>query len=226
MKNKNFTVAIDGPVGSGKGTLAVALSKKLNALYIYTGGMYRALTLKCMREGVDIRSEEEVLKVLGSTVIELGPTEYVTKVMLDGKDVSSEIFSQEVAKHTPIVASHERVRKEMVARQKELIEDATAIVEGRDIASDVSPDADLKIYLTADLETRAKRRLAQFQKRGVGLSLDEVKKEVLERDRKDMERQASPLTVAGDAVVIDTTNDTIEQTVEKVESKLREKGLI
>ncbi|MEX2013201.1 MAG: (d)CMP kinase [Candidatus Levyibacteriota bacterium] len=225
MRDK-FTVAIDGPVGSGKGTLAVALSKKLNVLYIYTGGMYRALTLKCMREGVDISNEEAVLKVLNNTKVELGPTEYTTKVILDGKDVSSEIFSQEVANKTPIVASHERVRKEMVSRQQELIENAKAIVEGRDIASDVSPDADLKIYLTADLETRARRRLSQLEKRGINISLKEVKKEIESRDKKDIERAVSPLIIVGDAIVIDTTNDTIEQTVEKVESKLREKGLI
>ena len=226
MNKKTISIAIDGPVGSGKGTLALALAKKLNALYVYTGGMYRALALKCVQEGIDINNEEKVLKVLGNTTIELGPTEYVTKVILDSRDVSSEIFTQEITNKTPIVASHGRVRKEMVARQRELIENANAVIEGRDIASDVSPNADLKIYLTADLETRVKRRLVQFQKRGINLSLDEVKKEVLERDRKDMERQTSPLFIAEDAVVIDTTNDTIDETVDKVTDKLKEKNLI
>src|SRR3989338_482854 len=103
MNKKTISIAIDGPVGSGKGTLALALAKKLNALYVYTGGMYRALALKCVQEGIDINNEEKVLKVLGNTTIELGPTEYVTKVILDSRDVSSEIFTQEITNKTPIV---------------------------------------------------------------------------------------------------------------------------
>lgn len=226
MENKNFIVAIDGPVGSGKGTLAVALAKKLNALYVYTGGMYRALALKCLRENIDIENEEEVLKVLNDTEIKLGPTEYTTRVFLDGEDVSSEIFSPKVGQAVPIVAAHKRVRQEMVERQKKLIEEGVVIIEGRDIATHVSPDANIKIYLTADLETRAKRRLTQFEKRDVSISLEEVKKEVESRDKKDMERAASPLTIVGDAIVIDTTNDTIDQTVDKVMERLKEKGLL
>jgi len=226
MENKNFIIAIDGPVGSGKGTLATALAKKLNALYIYTGGMYRALALKCLRNNIDLENEGEVLKVLDDTEIKLGPTEYVTRVFLDGEDVSSEIFFLKVGQTVPIVAAHKEVRKEMVDRQKKLIEEGTVIIEGRDIATDVSPNADIKIYLTADLETRAKRRQAQYQKKGINMSLEQIVKEVEERDNRDIQRDASPLTVVKDAIIVDTTNDTIEQTVEKVEEKLREKGLI
>ena len=226
MENKIFIVAIDGPVGSGKGTLAVSLAKKLNALYVYTGGMYRALALKCLRQNVDLENEEEVLKVLDDTEIKLGSTEYTTRVFLDGEDVSSEIFSPNVGQLVPIVAKHKEVRKEMVDRQKKLINEGTVIIEGRDIATDVSPDADMKIYLTADLETRAKRRQAQYQKRGVNISLVQAMNEVEERDIIDMQREASPLIVSEDAIVIDTTNDTIEQTVDKVMEKLKEKGLV
>ncbi len=226
MENKIFIVAIDGPVGSGKGTLAGSLAKKLNALYVYTGGMYRALALKCLRQNVDLENEEEVLKVLNDTEIKLGSTEYTTRVFLDGEDVSSEIFSPNVGQLVPIVAKHKEVRKEMVDRQKKLINEGTVIIEGRDIATDVSPDADMKIYLTADLETRAKRRQAQYQKRGVNISLVQAMNEVEERDIIDMQREASPLIVSEDAIVIDTTNDTIEQTVDKVMEKLKEKGLV
>ncbi|MBI2195677.1 MAG: (d)CMP kinase [Candidatus Levybacteria bacterium] len=225
MENKNFIIAIDGPVGSGKGTLAVALAKKLNALYVYTGGMYRALALKCLRANINLENEEAVLQILNNTKIELGPTEYTTKVILDEEDVSSEIFSPKVGKVVPIVAAHKKVRKEMVQRQKKLINQGNIVIEGRDISTDVSPEADIKIYLTADLETRAKRRQAQYKKRGIDMSLGEIINEVEERDSKDMERTASPLTVTEDALVIDTTNDTIEQTVNKVMEKLREKGI-
>lgn len=219
-------IAIDGPVGSGKGTLAVALANRLDALYIYTGGMYRALALVCLQQNVDVHDEEKVLDLLGKISIELKLTNLDTRVFLDGIEVSDEIFKPEVTKATPIVSAFSSVRKEMVKRQREMIKDAAVVVEGRDIATDVLPSADVKIYLTADIRIRAQRRLKQLEKRGIKINIDEVRRDVEERDRMDTTRLASPLTITSDAYVLDTTNLTIEETVEKVMDKLRAEGLI
>ncbi len=226
MVNKNFIVAIDGPVGSGKGTLSIELAKELDALYLYTGGMYRALALACLRNEVNLREEKQVLQVLMNTDIKLEMSTDGAGVFLGTEDVTGEISRPEVGNATPIIAAIPVVRREMVARQKEMIEGKRAIVEGRDIATDVAPNADLKVYLTADVNTRAKRRFEQFKEKGIEKTLEEVLRDTKERDRQDMERNASPLTIVEDAFVIDTTNDTVSDTIDKVKNKLRDKGLL
>lgn len=222
---KNLVVAIDGPVGVGKGTLAVRLAKKLGADYLYTGGMYRALTLLCLMKKVNVNNEEEVLNLLNKNLIDLKLTDLETRVFIEGQEVTDDIFSFEVNENVSIVAAHPSVREEMVKRQKKMAEGLNIVVEGRDSSTDVVPHADLKIYLTADENVRAQRRLKQLQKRGVNVSIEEVLTEVRKRDKKDMGRKASPLRIVPDAYVIDTTSLSIEETVEKVINKLSEKGL-
>jgi CMP/dCMP kinase len=229
--NKPIRIAIDGPVGSGKGTLAVAVSKKLNATYVYTGAMYRELALACSRAKADFKNEENVLEVLNKISIELKQVEGEVKAFLDGEDVSDEIFKPRVSKLVPIVAAFPKVRREMVLRQKKMALEAVSsgksvVMEGRDITTDVIPDADIKIYLTAGVEKRAERRLKQFIDKGIVINFEDVLKDLKERDRQDTQRTASPLRITKDAVVIDTTNDTIAQTVDKVIEKLKEKSLI
>lgn len=224
MKNK-LVIAIDGPVGAGKGTLAVALAKRLGALYIYTGGMYRALTLACLRENVDLNDEEKVLEVLRKSAIDLKIAELGTRVFINNKEVTDEIFSLEVTSKVPVIAAFKKVRKEMVYRQRKMAQSNKVMIEGRDIATDVAPNADLKIYLTADVNVRAQRRLKQFQKRGLNISINEVIRDIETRDKQDMEREVSPLVIPSDAIAIDTTNDTVEDTLNKVLQILREKGL-
>lgn len=224
--NKKLIIAIDGPVGSGKGTLAVALAKRLNAFYVYTGGMYRALAYECLKKKVDIHNEAKVLELLRKMSLTLRVEEYGTVISINGREIFDEMFLPEVTKTTPIVASYPSVRREMVARQRKAMEGRSVVVEGRDSATDVAPHADLKIYLTADVNTRAKRRVEQLKKRGLSIPFEEVAKQIKERDRLDTERKVSPLTVVWDAYVIDTTNLTIEQTVEMAMAKLKEKGVI
>lgn len=223
--DKKFTIAIDGPVGSGKGTLGIALAKKLNALYLYTGGMYRALALACLEKKIDLASEEEVFQFFKSINIKLDISSAGTKVFLENELVNDKIFLPEVSNATPKVAAMPKVREEMVKRQKEIVRNQSAVIEGRDITTDVAPGADLKIFLTADVNVRARRRYKQFLERGIKKTFEEVLEDTKERDRQDTERAASPLTIVEDAFVIDTTNDTIEETVEKVTEKVKEKNL-
>lgn len=223
--NKRLVIAIDGPVGSGKGTLAVALAKRLNAFYIYTGGMYRALAYECLRQKIDIHDELKVMNLLRKSSIDLRVEEYGTVVLVNGKEIFDELFLPEVTRIVPIVAAFPSVRQEMVARQQKMIEGKSVVVEGRDSATDVAPNADLKIFLTADVNTRARRRIGQFKKRGIYISFEEIVSEVQERDRLDSERQASPLRIVPDAYVLDTTNLTIEETVDKVMDELRKREI-
>lgn len=223
---KNFVIAIDGPVGAGKGTLAVALAKRLNAFYIYTGGMYRALAYACLEQNIDIHNETQVLEVLRKISLILQVKEYGTVISINGREIFDEMFLPEVTKATPIVAAMPAVRREMVARQQKVMEGKSVVVEGRDSATDVAPRADLKIYLTADINTRAKRRVSQLKKRDLDISFAEVLEHIKERDRQDTQRKASPLIMTRDAYLIDTTNLTIEETVKKVMNKLKEKGII
>lgn len=223
---RNFSIAIDGPVGVGKGTLAVALAKRLNALYVYTGGMYRALALASLREKIDLTNEKAVFDVLIRNKIELKITDYGTRVYLNNKEISDEIFSTEVSNATPIVAAYSKVRKEMVRQQREIAEGRSVVIEGRDSATDVIPNADLKIFLTASLEIRAKRRLKQLLAKGVRTTVEEVIKSTQRRDKLDMEREASPLIIVKDAYVLDTTNLTIQETVDRVMEKLKEKNIL
>lgn len=234
MNKKAISIAIDGPVGAGKGTLAIALAKKINGLYVYTGAMYRELALACLREKTDIRDEERVLEALNRISIDFRPTGEGAKAFLDGEDVSDEIFKPYVSKTVPVIAAFPKIRKEMVLRQRKIAEDAiengkSVVMEGRDITTDVIPNADMKIYLTADINIRAQRRLKQLEERGIKTSFDEVLKDIAGRDWQDTQRSASPLRIAENAIVIDTTDDSIEQTTEKVEiamAKLKEKKLI
>lgn len=220
-----IVIAIDGPVGSGKGTLSVALAKKLNILYLYTGGMYRALALACLRADVNLDNEEDVLKILKNSKIEPDVNAGETRIFLNGEDVTSEIVQPKVSNSTPYVARLPKIREEMVQRQKALVEGKSAVIEGRDIASKVAPDANLKIHLIAAVEARAQRRLKQYEEEGINKTIDEVIEETKERDKKDMEREASPLEISSDAVVVDTTADTVNETLEKVIQIIKEKHL-
>lgn len=227
MKNR-FKIAIDGPVGVGKGTLAIALAKKFDALYINTGAMYRALTLACMRSKIDIRNENEILKLLRNISIELRLNgEGRQKVILSGEDISSKIFLPEVSNTVAHISPFPKIREELVRQQKAIAEKhERVVIEGRDIATEVAPDADIKIFLTADVNTRAKRRQIQMQKNNIEVKLNDVLKETVERDRRDMERETSPLTITEDAYVLDTTNLSIEETVDKVVEKMKEDKVI
>jgi len=212
---KKFVIAIDGPAGAGKSTVAKLVAKKLGFLYVDTGAMYRALTLKAINEKIPFSDEKKLIEMARNTSIELqDDTNY--KVFLDGKDVSTAIRTEEVSKGTQFIASILPIREILWKMQRDLRERYNIVMEGRDIGSKVFPDAQLKIFLDASVKERAKRRYLQLKEMGIEGDLKMIEKEILERDEKDRKRSISPLVQLPDAVYIDTTGMTIPQVVESI----------
>jgi cytidylate kinase len=208
-------IAIDGPAGSGKSTTAKLVAQRLNFLYLDTGAMYRAITLKALENGVDVNDEKELEKLAKNSLISFKNENGVNKIFLDGKDVTEKIRDPLVDQNVSFVSMHKKVRKILVEKQKEIGRKNDLVAEGRDTTTVVFPGA-FKIYLCADIEERAKRRFWELKDKGIQTSLKEQIKEIRKRDKLDSQREASPLCVAKNSVVIDTTYLTIEEQVNKV----------
>lgn len=206
-------VAIDGPAGAGKSTVARRVADRLGYLYIDTGGMYRALTLKALRVGVDPADGAAVARLASSTRISVDSS---GRILLDGEDVTAAIRCPAVSAAVSQVAGWPAVREILTRRMRELARCGGAVLEGRDVGTCVVPHADCKVFLTASPEERAKRRWKELREAGYAVSLAEVYENLVTRDRADSNRGLAPLTVAEDAVVIDTTDLDVEETVEAV----------
>lgn len=219
-------IAIDGPVAAGKGTVAKLLAEKLGITFVDTGAMYRVAALLGLREGLDWKKDEtRLVDSLKRSQIKMKPAcdkELPCLVFLNGEDVSEEIRNREISWGSSVVATLPKVRQILVKKQQEMAQNKEVIMEGRDITTRVLPKASLKIYLTASQEERARRRLRQLKKRGVKTSFQEVLAETVKRDRQDIERETDPLTIVPDAWVLETTNLTIDQVVEKILKKVEE----
>jgi len=214
---KGLVVAIDGPVGAGKSTVAKLVARKLGYLYVDTGAMYRAVALKALRLGMDINDPIVMAMLAEATDIQLQQQgDGSVRVFLDGEDVTEAIRTPEVSEASSIVSAHEGVRKVLAERQKAMAELGGVVMEGRDIQTVIAPDAEVKIFLTASLEERAKRRWLELQQKGISVSYEEVLQEVKERDERDKTRAIAPLRKAPDAVEIDTTGITPEEVAEKI----------
>jgi cytidylate kinase len=201
----NFQIAIDGPAAAGKSTIAKLAAEVLGYTYIDTGAMYRAITYKALLNHIDLENEHAMTQLLIETTIELKPSNDGQLVYLDGHNISNEIRSNEVTASVSIVAAHASLRKEMVKRQLLMAKTGGVVMDGRDIGTHVLVNAELKVFMSASVEERAKRRQLDNEKRGIFSQLEQLKKEISERDKMDSEREASPLVQASDAVYLDTT---------------------
>jgi cytidylate kinase len=208
-------IAIDGPAGSGKSTTARLVAQKLGFLYLDTGAMYRAITWKALKLGVDVNDEDKLKKLAENSAITFKNEDGVNRIFLDGEDVTEKIREPRVNRNVSYVSMHKQVRRILVEMQRKLGEENDLVAEGRDTTTVVFPHA-FKVYLDADLKERARRRFLELIAKKINTSVDEQIAELSRRDRLDSERDASPLRWDKDAVVVDTTHLTIEQQVERV----------
>ncbi len=213
---KNHIIAIDGPAGAGKSTTARIVAKRLGWLYVDTGAMYRAATLAVLRGGIDPANEKEVTTLVDSVEIILEPADEGIRVMVDGEDVSVEIRSPEVTASVSRVSSYAGVRSRLVALQRKLASSRSVVMDGRDIGTVVFPDADVKIFLVASIDERARRRTMELRASGRPAEQAAIEAELAARDAFDSGRAVSPLRQAPDAIPLDTTGLTIEQQVARV----------
>jgi cytidylate kinase len=219
---KNLIIAIDGPAGSGKSTSAKLIAQKLGYLYIDTGAMYRAITFLTLKNGISLENIPEIVELAEKTDIQLEYINGKTIVKVSGNDITDEIRTKEVNSKVSEISKIEGVRTALVAKQREMKNLNYGIVmEGRDIGTVVFPNADVKIFLTATIEQRAKRRAKEFEERGVKVSLDEIKNNIVHRDSIDTTRSVSPLKKALGCVEIDTSKVTIDEQVNLILNEIR-----
>jgi cytidylate kinase len=202
---RKLIIAIDGPVGSGKSTVALRVAQVLGYIYVDTGAMYRAIALKANRRGMSLDASDDLVTLAGDTKIDLRAQDGTQQVLLDGEDVTSAIRTPEVSQGASKVATAPGVRHVLVTEQRRAGHKGGVVMEGRDIGTVVFPDAELKIFLTASPEIRAERRWREHQQKGDPIDLARTLDEIRERDKRDRERTSSPLVQAADAVLIDST---------------------
>lgn len=213
MNTKKIAIAIDGPAGAGKSSISKVVANKLGYLYIDTGAMYRGVTWAVLDSHVDVNNQKEVEALLPSLDLTLEPTASACKVYVKGQDVTDLIRQQQINENVSTIASYKGVREYLVERQQAMAAVGGVILDGRDIGSVVLPNAELKIYLTASVDARAKRRWLEVQGTSNEQPLEDIKKNVESRDEMDKNRDESPLVCVEDAIVVDSSNMTFDETV-------------
>ena len=226
---KVYNIAIDGPAGAGKSTIARAAASKLNFVYVDTGAMYRAMALHFLRKGISPQDEAAISEAVKTADVTLVYENGVQQVILNGENVSGLIRSEEVGAMASATSVHLSVREKLVELQKGLAARENVIMDGRDIGTCVLPDADLKIYLTASSRVRAERRYLELKGKGQDCSLEEIEKDIIKRDYQDMNREHSPLKQAEDAVLLDSSEMSAGEVIERIlmlfeERKLEERS--
>ena len=211
-----YNIAIDGPAGAGKSTIAKIVAKELGFIYVDTGAMYRTMALACYRAGIKAEEEEKVVEKCNAVKVTLGYEDGTQKVYLDGEDVSTEIRQEVIGNMTSAIAVYGPVRKILVAMQQEIAKNNDVVMDGRDIGTSVLPNADLKIYLTASSRTRAERRYKELTQKGENCNIDDIENDIKERDYRDMHREVSPLSQAEDAVLADSSDMSIDEVVAEI----------
>ena len=213
MNTRKIAIAIDGPAGAGKSSISKVVANELGYLYIDTGAMYRGLTWAVLDSHVDVKNQKDVEELLPSLDLTLEPTANACKVFVKGQDVTNLIRQQQINENVSTIASYKGVREYLVERQQAMAAVGGVILDGRDIGSVVLPKAELKIYLTASVDARAKRRWLEVQGTSNEQSLEDIKKNVESRDEMDKNRDESPLVCVEDAIVVDSSNMTFDETV-------------
>lgn len=212
----SFVVGIDGPAGSGKGTVTKKVANKLGLVNIDTGSTYRCVALETINQGVKLENKEKIIEIAKTIKIDIEPLPDGDTVYLNGKDVTKDIRSKEVTQIVSQISSIKEVRFEMVNLQRKLAEGKNIIMEGRDICTYVFPNANVKIYLDASIEERAKRRYKENQEKNINMTYEEVVENITKRDENDKTKEIGALKKAKDSIVVDTTRLTIEEVVEKI----------
>ena len=216
MNTKKIAIAIDGPAGAGKSSISKVVANELGYLYIDTGAMYRGVTWAVLDSYVDVKNQKDVESLLPSLDLTLEPTANACKVFVKGQDVTDLIRQQQINENVSTIASYKGVREYLVERQQAMAAVGGVILDGRDIGSVVLPKAELKIYLTASVDARAKRRWLEVQGTSNEQSLEDIKNNVESRDEMDKNRDESPLVCVEDAIVVDSSNMTFDETVEHI----------
>ena len=216
MNTKKIAIAIDGPAGAGKSSISKVVANELGYLYIDTGAMYRGVTWAVLDSHVDVKNQKEVEALLPSLDLTLEPTASACKVYVKGQDVTDLIRQQQINENVSTIASYKGVREYLVERQQAMAAVGGVILDGRDIGSVVLPNAELKIYLTASVDARAKRRWLEVQGTSNEQPLEDIKKNVESRDEMDKNRDESPLVCVEDAIIVDSSNMTFDETVEHI----------
>lgn len=216
LENRRLIIAIDGPSGAGKSTVGKGLAKRLGYLYIDTGAMYRAVALKVKEKGIIPDDEKALGKLVSSIHLSFAGDDQENRILCNGEDITHAIRSPEVSRFASDISKNRLVREELVRMQREMGKDGGVVLEGRDIGTVVFPEADLKFYLDADPEERGRRRYRELSEKGMEVDFKKTIKEVMERDQNDMNRPLSPLKRAEDAILIDSTNRSIDEVVEEM----------
>ena len=213
-----YNVAIDGPAGAGKSTVAKRVAKELGFVYVDTGAMYRALAVFFLQEGLEPTETERIAQMCKLAEVSIGYEEGVQQVYLNGENVTSKLREEAVGNMASISSAIPEVRTQLLELQRELARTKDVVMDGRDIGTNILPNANVKIYLTASVETRAKRRYFELIEKGVACDLKEIERDIMERDTRDMNREIAPLKQAEDAVFLDSSNMTIDEVVAKIKS--------
>ena len=221
-----YKIAIDGPAGSGKGFVSGEISKRLGLLNVDTGAMYRAFSLYLLENNIGFKNENIVVNAFDNVTIEIKNIDFIPHVFLNNVDVTDKIRTEEIGKVASVISTMPSIREKMVKLQRSYAKNNNIVMDGRDIGSVVLPDAELKIYLTADVEVRAKRRYIDLIMKDNTVTFDQVLESVKKRDYSDVTREISPLVKTNDMVIVDTTNLSKEQVIAKVLEIVKEKGLV
>ena len=218
-----YNIAIDGPAGAGKSTIARRVAKELSFIYVDTGARYRAMALYLLRREVNKDDTEQIGNICQDAEISIEYQNGEQIVLLNDENVNSYLRTEEVGNMASVSSAVPRVREKLLSLQRKLARDMSVVMDGRDIGTTILPDADVKIYLTASSLTRAKRRYLELQEKGTVCNLDEIQKDIEERDQRDMNREISPLRQAEDAVLVDSSDLTIQQVVDRILQIFRSK---